>query len=274
MKTLILATDFSPASLNAMHYAADMASEINASILLLHVYQVPLSFTEIPVPALSAPEMKEIGEERISLLKEELEHITSGSIKIETAVMLGDPAAELAALCAHIKPFAVIMGTHGGSGLERLLLGSTTLQVIRHLKWPVIVIPPGTSYHTIKKIGLACDFKDVVESTPVDFIKSMVNEFGATLHILNVDQQHSNQKDERPLESAYLETMLEPAKPKYHFLENENVVDAITQFSEVNNLDLLMVIPKKHKGIEGLFHRSQSAGVVTKAHIPVMAVHE
>ncbi len=274
MKTLIVPTDFSPASFNAMHYAADMAREINASILLLHVYQVPLSFTEIPVPALSASEMKDIGEERIRLLKTELEHVTSGSLKVYTEVCLGDPASEISRVCTQIQPFAVVMGTHGGSGVERLLLGSTTLQTIRHNRWPVLVIPPGTGYHAIKKIGLACDFKDVVDSMPIAFITKMVVAFGADLHVLNVEENKRTTQNETALESAYLDTLLHPVKPKYHFLVHENVVEGITRFSEINNLDLLIVVPKKHSGLEGLFHRSQSSGMVTKAHIPVMAVHE
>lgn len=272
MKTLIVPTDFSPAALNAMHYAADMAREIHASILLLHVYQVPLSFTEIPVPALSAAEMKDIGEERIQLLKKELEHITSGSLKVYTEVRLGDPATEIENVCDPIQPFAVVMGTHGGSDVERLLLGSTTLQTLRRSKWPVLVIPPGISYHSIKKIGLACDYKEVIDSMPVEFIKTLVTEFGADLHVLHVEDKKHDDGAAMPLESAYLDTLLLPAKPKYHFLVSENVVEGILQYAETHNLDLLIVVPKKHAGWEGLFHRSQSAGVVTRAHGPVMGV--
>ena len=49
MKTILVATDFSAAALNAANYAADMASTINADILLLHVYHIPVSYSEIPV---------------------------------------------------------------------------------------------------------------------------------------------------------------------------------------------------------------------------------
>ena len=49
MKTILVATDFSPAALNAANYAADMALAINADILLLHVYQIPVVYLEVPV---------------------------------------------------------------------------------------------------------------------------------------------------------------------------------------------------------------------------------
>ena len=49
MKTLIVVTDFSPAASNAVNYAADMALTINATLLILHVYQLPVIYLEVPL---------------------------------------------------------------------------------------------------------------------------------------------------------------------------------------------------------------------------------
>ena len=49
MKTILVATDFSPAAFNAVNYAADMAIAIKADLLLLHVYQIPVGYSEIPI---------------------------------------------------------------------------------------------------------------------------------------------------------------------------------------------------------------------------------
>jgi nucleotide-binding universal stress UspA family protein len=76
------------------------------------------------------------------------------------------------------------------------------------------------------------------------------------------------------LESGYLDSLLQDLHPRYHFLQKEDVVDAITEFSETNNLDLVIVIPKKHKLLEGIFHKSSSAGLVKHSHVPVIAIHE
>jgi nucleotide-binding universal stress UspA family protein len=57
MKTIIIPTDFSPAAINAMNYAADMAIAINASLLLFHVYSVPISMTDVPVMLVSVEEL-------------------------------------------------------------------------------------------------------------------------------------------------------------------------------------------------------------------------
>jgi len=275
MKTIIVPTDFSPIATNAMNFAADMAKNINASITLLHVYQVPVSMTEVPVVLVSADELRKSSEEKLEILKQDLAHLTSGRIKIYTEARLGDISDELEDVCKHVEPFAVIMGTKGATGIERILFGSTTLTAIRHLKWPVIVVPPGKEYGTgIKKIGFACDFDKVVESTPIQFIKNMVKEFGAELHVLNVDHENKNFKPETPDESLMLHTLLKDLNPQYHFIDNEDIEDGINEFVETNNIDLLITIPKKHKLLEGLFKPSSTKQLVTRSHVPVMCVHE
>lgn len=275
MKTIIIPTDFSPVATNALHFGIDMAKAINASILLLHVYQVPVSFTDTPIVLVSIEDLRKGAEEQIEKLKKEVEHLTSGSVKVYTETRMGNVTDELETLCSKINPFAVVMGTKGSSGVERILFGSNTLNAIRHLNWPVICVPPGKAFgHGIKKIGFACDFRDVVKSTPTHFIKEFVKEFNAELHVLNVDHDNKHFKPETPEQSILLHTLLEEANPSYHFIEHADIEDGINEFAEKNNLDLIITIPKKHKLLQGIFKPSSTKQLVYQAHVPVMCVHE
>ena len=125
-----------------------------------------------------------------------------------------------------------------------------------------------------EKIGFACDFDKVVESTPIRFIKNMVKEFGAELHVLNVDYEGRHFKPETPEESLMLNTLLEGLNPSYHFIENADIEDGINNFVERNNVDLLITIPKKHKLLDSLFKHISTKELVTRSHVPVMCVHE
>jgi nucleotide-binding universal stress UspA family protein len=231
--------------------------------------------TDVPVVLVSADELRKESELKLSELKESLTHITSNKIKIYTESRMGDIVDELENVCRQIEPFAVIMGTRGISGVERMLFGSTTVTAIRHLKWPVIVVPPGKEYGTgIKKIGFACDFNKVVEHTPAHFIKDMVNEFGAELHVLNVDHESKHFTADTPEESLMLQTLLEDLDPKYHFIDHKDVEEGINEFAEKNNIDLLITIPKKHGLFDNLFKHSSTKELITQSHVPVMCVHD
>jgi len=275
MKTIIIPTDFSPVATNALHYGIDMAKAVNASILLLHVYQVPVSFSDTPIVLVSIEDLRKEAEAQIERLKQEVEHLTSGSVKVYTETRMGNVTDELENLCEKINPFAVVMGTKGASGVERILFGSNTLTAIRHLNWPVICVPPGKTFgNGIKKIGFACDFRDVVKTTPTHFIKEFIKEFGAELHVLNVDHDNKHFKPETPEQSILLHTMLEESKPSYHFIEHADIEDGINEFAEKNNLDLIITIPKKHKLLQAIFKPSSTKQLVYQAHVPVMCVHE
>ena len=275
MKTIIVPTDFSPAATNALHYAINMAKVVNASLLLFHAYQVPVSFSDTPIILVSVEELKKAAEAKMEKLKTETEHISSGELKIYTETRMGDTTDELQNLCEKINPFAVVMGTKGSSGIEKVLFGSTTLTTIRHLTWPVITVPPGKLFGAgILKIGFACDFREVVKSTPADAIKNFVNSFKAELHVLNVDYHDKHFKPDTPEQSALLHTILEECKPVYHFIENRDVEAGINEFAEKNNLDLIITIPKKHKLLEALFKSSSSKQLVFQSHAPVLCVHE
>lgn len=274
MKKIIVPTDFSPAALNAVNYAADMALAINAGLHLLHIYQLPINITDGPLLLVSVEELKENAESKLSKLKRDLEHITSGKVDIQTEARMGDLSDELADCCNSLQPFTVVMGTRGHSTMEKVLFGSNTLSVIKQLTWPVICVPMGKEYGAgIRQVGLACDFREVLETTPVSIIKTFVRQMNAQLHVLNVDPDNNENKNDTQAQVILLQTALEDVSPTYHFINHKDIEDGINEFAENNNLDMIIAIPKKHKLMDGLFRKSSTKQLVFDAHVPVMCVH-
>lgn len=276
MKTIIVPTDFSPISINAVNFAADMAIAIKANILLLNVYNIAVGYSaEMPLMFISVDELKQTSCSQLEELKAKILHVHFGKLEVTTEVRMGNIVDELEELCTTIQPFAVVMGAKGKTGIEKIVFGSTTLTAIRHLTWPVICVPPGKEYGKgIKKIGFACDFRQVVEITPVQLIKQMVKEFNAELHILNVDYKEKHFRPETPEQSFLLHNLLKDINPYYHFINNADIEDGINEFAETNNLDLVIAVPKKHKLLEGIFKPSSTHQLVFQSHVPVMCVHD
>lgn len=275
MKTIIIPTDFSSTATNAMNYGLDMAIAIRADVILFHVYSVPVSVADVPVLLVSIEELEKNAQSQMASLKTKVDHITSGQINIKTETRLGDTVDELEKLCEQVQPFAVIMGMREASGIERTLFGSTTMSVVHRLVWPVIAVPPGKEYGKgIKKIGFACDLKDVVDTTPAGVIKNIVNQFNASLDVLNVSADGEQIIKETSGEFVLLKTMLAEINPKYTFVQNKDVEDGINEFAEKNNLDMIIAIPKKHKLLDGLFKKRSTKKLVFHSHVPVMCVHE
>jgi nucleotide-binding universal stress UspA family protein len=167
------------------------------------------------------------------------------------------------------------MGAESTRAFERFLLGGKTISAVKQLDWPLIVVPPDVKFTTIKKIGLACDFKNVVETIPIKEIKNLVNEFDAELYVLHVSDEIGDRiNTETVEESASLQDLIGELKPKYHFIAGTDVEKGIIGFAENNKLDLLIIIPKKHDLVSKMFVQSFSKRLVLHSHVAVMAIHE
>ena len=271
MKTIVVATDFSDAAFNASNYAADMAVAIHANLLLVHVYQIPVTYLEIPIAAEADQAIVE-AEESLAQLKEQLLNRTGGNVFIESRLPTGIFFPELKSICEEIKPYAVVMGSQGTTATERVLFGGHTIYAMNHLMWPLITIPPQAGFSQIKKICFACDFTKVVDSTPVEEIKRLVNDLQAELHVINFGKEETYESD-TVFESGMLQEMLAPLKPRYHLITGENINEGIISFVEKNNIDLLITLPKRRSLLKKLAHKSVSKQLILHSHIPVMATH-
>ncbi len=159
MKTIIAPTDFSGVSINAVDYAADMAVEISAELILFHVSEQPVAVSEV---SFTEPMYdKIVSEEKITNLKNSLKIRTKNKINIRIKNIADTIHNELEDLCKQKKPFAVVMGTHGNGTIQRFFIGSTTFYAVKHLPYPVFVVPKGVRYKPVKKIALVSDFKTI-----------------------------------------------------------------------------------------------------------------
>lgn len=272
MKTIIVTTDFSASSLNAANYAADMALAINADILLLHVYQLPVSYSEVAVP-LTEDDIMENCEQNMKELRTHLVKRTENKITIDTKVRIGIFFfPELKKICESVKPYTVVMGSQGTTAAEHLILGSHTAHAIKHLMWPLITVPIKATFSTVKKVGLACNLNHVTDTVPLEEITILVNDLNAELHILNIDKRGVFNPD-TDFESVLLEEMMRPLKPMYHFITHKNTDEGIIDFAEKNKIDLLIVLPRRLGLLRRLVHRSHTKQLILHSHIPIMALH-
>jgi nucleotide-binding universal stress UspA family protein len=272
MDTIIVATDFSKAAEHAAGYAADMAVDQSAEIVLLHICNLPASYTEIPVAALPDNTMAEAAE-LLQQAQQKLLHQTGGKAAISTLVRMGFFYTELKTVCDEIKPYMVVMGSQGTTPAQRLIWGGHTAYAMQHLPWPLLAVPPNIKYTGVQKIGFACDFKKVIPTTPAAAIQQLVKRFGASLHVINTGKEETL-SEELVYESGMLQEMLEGIRPFYHFLQNDNVEEGIAAFASANQLDLLIVLPKRHNFFDRILHPSHTKQLALHCPVPVLAMHE
>jgi len=263
MKTILVPTDFSPSADNAMNYAAQLAQMVDASILLVHVYQIPISMNDVPVLMVSAEELKNNADRGLERAGEQVQK-NYPAIIIEKESRLGNVVEELKDICSEIKPLAIVVGKHGASGAERFLFGSTTLSIIRHLAYPVVSIPDSTTSFQLNNVALAADNTDL--SLQEARIRDVVENIKTQLHIVHVQESGKD--------IPGLRDLMPDLDPVYKTIRNSEFVSGIEHYVRTNAIDLLMILPHKHSLMERLFFKTHTAELIEKIRIPIMCIPE
>jgi nucleotide-binding universal stress UspA family protein len=274
MRTIIAATDFSPVALNAVNYAADLARLLTFRLLIIHVYSVPVPVSEVPIPAVSAEELEADASKQLHALKDQLRLRIGSAIDIQAEIRQGEIINEMNDCCAGIQPYAVVLGAESAGAFQRFLFGATTLEAISRIHWPLLIIPPLASFRNIRRVGLACDFKNVSGTIWVREVRQLVEAFNAEMHVVHVNESGDSLEPPSIQQSALLKEMLEPLHPKYHLISEPDVETALLQFAHDIQLDMLIIIPKKHNILNRIVSHSTSKQLVLQADIPLLSIHQ
>jgi nucleotide-binding universal stress UspA family protein len=137
--TIVHPTDFSECSGVALRVARALAGEHAAHLILLHVV------TLIAVPHLDEPATVEDPETCRQNLEALCGCLDAADLKypVSARLKLGESAAEILRTADETGCDLLVMGTHGRTGLGRLLMGSVAEEVLRHARCPVLMIKPG-----------------------------------------------------------------------------------------------------------------------------------
>ena len=272
MNTLLIPTDFSPVADNALKYAMEMAVAYKLDISLLHVVLLSTPSVANVVYIDVATDFQKEAEEQMALKVKALQELyptLNFNYKVETGLFLDS----LQRYCDEVLPVAIVMGITGeGSTLDKMI-GSNTILAMRSVTCPLIVVPKNGEFKSVGKICFACDLKNVANSTPLLAIKAFAKLFDAQVHILNIDFQNRHFSANTPDELEVLNLMFDSIDTKFHFIENENIQDAMNDFIEREKMDMLIMLPKKHSFFESLFKKSQTKEMLYQSHIPILALH-
>lgn len=137
IRRVLCPVDFSEYSRRALHHAAAVAEWYAAELHVLHAY---LEVAPVPVPLLVPEPMSDVREGMTAALHKFVLESEIGRPFIE-AVRDGDPVPTLLEYASRSGADLIVMGTHGHTGFERALLGSTTERVLHKASCPVLTIP-------------------------------------------------------------------------------------------------------------------------------------
>jgi len=144
-KVILVPIDFSSHSRKTLDYASRFAARHGASIRLLHIFQLPeYAVTQYEHRQQGCDELRsqvswaeEAAQENLDALEQEL---LNKGLNAKGYLRVGYPFEEIVLMANDPDVDLVIIGTHGRSGIKRLLVGSTAERVVEHAPCPVLVV--------------------------------------------------------------------------------------------------------------------------------------
>ena len=136
----LVPVDFSEYATRALDYAMSLANKLGARLTLLHVIEsLPLGGVDMGV-VIPYTSIQDLETEIMSSMHDYLERATAAGLEGEIAVVHGVPFHEIVEMAKIQQVDLIVMGTHGRTGLQHVLLGSVAEKVVRLAPCPVLVV--------------------------------------------------------------------------------------------------------------------------------------
>lgn len=275
MKKILVPTDFSETSKNAASYAAQMAARIpGAKVILINVSDKFTAGSDSSPLTETKKDRRTILQQALARMGEEMRSVAN--VEIEFAIEEGSSLVEtLERYVRHQGVNMIVMGITGASRLEQLFIGSNTLDMVDAGVCPVMIIPPNAKFEPIKNVLFASDFKDVETTVPTEPVRSVLDLFNPTVHVVNVDSEHYVEiTDEYKAQRSKLENILNGYQTEFYFIRQYDFLDAVSQFTQDKNIDVIVTVPKERSFLSGLFKTSHTKKLAYHSHVPIVAIHE
>lgn len=279
IENILVPTDFSSASAIALEYALAIASQMRASVMVYHSYEI--------VAGLSADEYDINYRESIAKAQANLEKqlanfvepyrhtpykLGNGEVEIKALVRLGSITKEIAALTANEAYDLVVMGTKGASGVEEVMFGSVASIVVDVAQCPTLVVPAKAVLTEIDLIAFGTNFEDS-DKAVIDELVEWAGYFDNAridcLHVnTNINQTAIKQKKLGELAKDYNDI------PNLHFLllEDNTVNKGLDSYIESKQPDMMAVVRREKTFLEKLFKTSVSKKLTFHSKVPVLVL--
>ncbi len=138
---ILVAVDFSECSSYAFNYAIILAKQFQSEITIMHVINEPVDLRGFYVPHVAFDQLeREIEEGAIKMMEKFAQENMGDFSNYGTTITTGTPYEEIINKASEISASLIVIGTHGRTGIDHLIFGSTAERVVRGAPCPVLTI--------------------------------------------------------------------------------------------------------------------------------------
>ena len=276
MIKILLPTDFSKASLNAIEYALNFASGSKSKFIFCHSF--------VPFDSVLAGAREENRKETIKIeqeLKNRIEKLKFKmnqkfpDIDIETCIDRGVESQQIISHSKKDKIDLIIMGTTGASGLKEIIIGSVTADIIAKSECPVLAIPSNYKFKSIQKMLMPTNYA-LHDSIALKFLFQFSATENSTIQFLHITSKGKPSSKDTELMEAFKKTissLLKKKNKEFCLHEGDDAGRSISNIAQDEKIDLIvMTTVKRESFIDRFFNSSLTKKMAHHTRIPLLVV--
>ena len=265
MKTILAPVDFSPASLNALSFAAELARRSSANLIVGTVVQ-----TERVEHDVSSQLDEAILSVRTSF---------GGKVNCSPEVVVGDLIESIMQMIGDHQPDLVVMGTKGASGLKEILIGSNTVKVLAKTTVPVLVVPESALFENFhntgkNKIVLATDLDAVDNEKGLELLKEIAMLIiEPKVKVVSIRPKNTELDYMKRLQRDALLGLFHPEVESERItVFSNNVMSGLNYYLDKNDDTGLVAMIARDTG--QLIQRHYTREMASHTHYPLLVLHD
>lgn len=276
MKNILLPTDFSDNSWNAIQYAIQLFEHEKCTFYLLNTYTPMIYHVEYVLIGPSKyglwDTIRETSLKNLEDFKNRInEKFNNTNHSFECISSFNTLIPKIQETIEEKTIDLVVMGTKGASGSKEILFGTNTVHAFKNVKCPVLAIPDDFKFETPHEILFPSDYEINFQDKHIQPILNIATMHPHRVHILNVSYGFDLSKNQEQNKQK-LEVYFKKVAHLFHRVTNQNIPDAITNFQLKTRINLLVMINNKHSFFENIFFKSNINHIGFHLNIPFLVI--
>ena len=276
MLSILLPTDFSENSMNAIKYAIEFFKYQNVQFYFMHAYKNEFyDHDELVSRDVFEAILKKVKDESENNLKYLLEKVndlapnprfTFHSISANNTLV-----EEANELTDKHDIDLIVMGTKGKFNDRKIVFGSQTFQVLKYVSCPVLAIPSNYSNTQPKHILFPTDYLIPYKRRELKLLSVLARSYRSKIDVVYISTSNKlsiRQEDNQ----AFIKDALIHNKVEFSIKNNKKVTDTITDYIQENDIDMLTMINTQHSFLEDMLFPSNIDKVSLELKIPLLAM--
>ncbi|MEN3322341.1 universal stress protein [Mariniflexile soesokkakense] len=272
MKAILLPTDFSKNSINAINYAMELFKNVPSVFYILNVQKTSSFISDdIMVANASATIYNTIvdaAKKSITNIITKIEtRYSNEKHQFKTIVDYDNFVDSINQVSEKFKIDLIIMGTKGASGLNKVFFGSNTVHVINRGHVPVLAIPENCKFSSLEKIAFTTSFGRVYEKEELQPLADIVSLNYSKLYVLHAVCDNAFSEELNSGIDFFKSNFRYPVF-KYLNVKEHDVYKCIQEFTATNAIKMIAMSRGKHSFFERLFNNNTFENIAFNIDIP------